>query len=404
MARRIVVGPAGASAIIAMCFCVSVLEGFDLQVIGIVAPQLVPYFKLNPQQAGLAFSASTMGLVIGAVFFGWLADRVGRKRVLMGSVAAFGIFSLATMVAQDYGQLFLCRLLTGVGIGGAMPNLIAIASEITPKEKRTGVTALMFSGMPLGGGSVALLALLAPGLDWRTVFGIGGLLPLVLVPLLAFGMKEEVVAAPAAGAPKVATVNPLAVLFGGGRLPATLLLWVTYFMTLIVLYLLLNWLPTLVVAKGMTKADGSLVSLVFNIASVVGAIAIGRGVDRFGMRWPLALTYVLLVGSTMMMAQSPSLLMFAIAAGAAGFFVIGAQYSLYGIAPAYYPAGHYGTGAGAAVAVGRLGSIVGPMVGGQLLGAGASPSQVIAALTPVAIIAGLAVVGLSFIKRRTESV
>lgn len=402
MARKIVVGPAGFGAVIALCFCVSMLEGFDLQIIGIVAPQLIPYFKLSPSEAGQAFAASTIGLVIGAVLFGWLADRIGRKRVLIGSVAAFGVFSLATMVAQDYGHLYLCRLLTGVGIGGAMPNLIAIASEITPKEKRTGITALMFSGMPLGGGSVALIALLAPGLDWRTVFGIGGLLPLVLVPLLAFGLKEEIVAAPAEAAPK-STANPMRVLFGHGRTPATLLLWVTYFLTLIVLYLLLNWLPTLVVAKGMSKADGSLVSLVFNVASVVGAILIGRSVDRFGMRWPLAVTYLLLVGSTMLMAQAPGLLTFAIAAGGAGFFVIGAQYSLYGVAPAYYPQGHYGTGAGAAVAFGRLGSIIGPMVGGQLLASGASPSQVIAAMTPVSIVAGLAVVALSFIRPRTDA-
>ncbi|OJU09818.1 MAG: hypothetical protein BGN86_10700 [Caulobacterales bacterium 68-7] len=381
MARKIVVGPAGFGAVIAMCFCVSMLEGFDLQIIGIVAPQLIPYFKLSPSEAGQAFAASTIGLVIGAVLFGWLADRIGRKRVLIGSVAAFGIFSLATMVAQDYSHLYLCRLLTGVGIGG-----------------------LMFSGMPLGGGSVALIALLAPGLDWRTVFGIGGLLPLVLVPLLAFGLKEDVVGAPAAdvAAPKSAA-NPARVLFGNGRTPATLLLWVTYFLTLIVLYLLLNWLPTLVVAKGMTKADGSLVSLVFNLASVVGAIFIGRSVDRFGMRWPLAVTYLLLVGSTMLMAQAPGLLTFAIAAGGAGAFVIGAQYSLYGVAPAFYPQGHYGTGAGAAVAFGRLGSIIGPMLGGQLLASGASPSQVIAAMTPVSIVAGLAVVALSFIRPRTDA-
>ena len=161
--------------IVAICFCIAALEGYDIQAFGVSAPHMAPELGLNPAQMGWA----------GALTGGWFADRVGRRPVLAVSVAAFGVFSVATAFANSFETLTLARLLTGIGFGGAMPNLIAIATEISTPSKRAATTTSMFCGLPAGGALVSLLASNAgDALDWRTIFLIGGALPLLLVPVV----------------------------------------------------------------------------------------------------------------------------------------------------------------------------------------------------------------------------
>jgi|ADGO01.1.fsa_nt_gi Arabinose efflux permease len=387
---------------IALCLLVAVVEGFDIQAIGVAAPRLAPQFGLSKEELGVIFTMSNIGLVIGASFGGWLADRVGRKPVFIGAVVTFGIFTLLTTVASTFGTLFLVRFCAGLGFGAALPNMMAVASEISPPDKRAFTATVMFCGMPLGGGSSALLTqMLGPDFDWRVLFVVGGVFPLLLAPALYALMPEtlERRAATAQQERKSVISNLISALFREGRAPATLLLWLAFLPTLLILYLILNWLPTLVIAKGMDPALAPQASLAFNFASVAGALIFGRLVDRLDARWPLTIAYAGLIASLFALSQALSTSSILLLSGAAGFFLLGANYALYGVAPVYYPTQVRGTGSGASVAVGRVGSCIGPLLAGILLGGGTSAAGVVAYLIPVAAVAGIAVFALSYLRR-----
>ncbi|WP_293676894.1 MFS transporter [uncultured Phenylobacterium sp.] len=388
-------GRAGAGRVVLLCFLIAALEGYDIQAFGVAAPSLIPAFGLDPGQQGWAASAAMVGLVIGAFAGGWIADRIGRKPVLVASVALFGLFSVVTAFTQTYETLLLARLATGLGFGGAMPNLIAIATEIAPAHRRAATVTTIFCGMPAGGASVALLSRLAgPELDWQTIFLIGGALPLVLTPILVF-LLPETRPEPAAGVNR-GTLNAL---FGQGRAAGTLLLWAVFMLTLVVLYLMLNWLPTLVIAKGFGPADGASASLAFNLVSIAGALSLGFVVDRMGFRWPLTLTYALLALTMYGLGRAAGVNPIILLSGAAGFLVLGAQYSLYALAPTLYPSHVRAAGTGAAVAVGRLGSIGGPLIAGELRQAGYGAGEVFHAMTPVVLAAGGTALVLSYLAK-----
>ncbi len=391
---------AKAGLIVTLCFLIAALEGYDIQAFGVAAPQLVPQLGLTAGQQGWAASAAMIGLVMGAFTGGWAADRVGRKPVLIASVILFGIFSVATGLVHGYGALLAARIATGLGFGGAMPNLIAIATEISSPKRRAGTVTMMFCGMPAGGAVVALMArTFGADLDWRVIFFIGGALPLLLAPAILMFLPETR-PEPSASDDR----NLLPALFGGARQAAsTLLLWVVFMLTLVVLYLMLNWLPTLVVDKGFTRADGATASLAFNLTSIVGALLLGLVIDRFGFRWPLLATYVVLAVVMQGLSQASAIGPILVLSGLAGFLVIGAQYALYALAPAYYGPAVRAAGAGAAVAVGRLGSIAGPLIAGELRAAGFSADQVLGAMLPVVLAAGAAAVLLTFVGRQQDA-
>lgn len=384
---------------VALCFLVAVVEGFDIQAMGVAAPRLAPQFGFDSKQMGWIFAISNIGLVIGASLGGRFADRVGRKPVFIGAVLAFGIFTLLTSLVGTFEALFLVRFCAGLGFGAALPNMMALAAEVSVPEKRASTAAVMFCGMPLGGGTSALLTqLLPPDFDWRLLFEIGGILPLLLAPTIYFLMPETLVKS----APGAQRTDVASALFGEGRTPATLLLWLAFLPTLLILYLILNWLPTLVVANGLDRAVAPQASLAFNFASVVGAIFFGRLVDRVDVRWPMTFAYVGLIIALVALSSTSGLTMTLVLSGAAGFFLLGANYALYGVAATYYPLAVRGTGSGASVAVGRVGSIIGPLLAGLLLNSGMSAGGVVQYMVPVAALAGAAVFGLSFCRRPRE--
>ncbi len=386
----------GVPVTVALCFLVAVVEGFDIQAIGVAAPRLAPQFGLSPGQMGWIFAISNIGLVIGASLGGWLADRAGRKPVLIAAVLIFGVFTLLTTQTASFASLFLVRFCAGLGFGAALPNMMAVASEVSAPDKRALTAAVVFCGMPLGGGSSALLTQLLPvGFDWRLLFVIGGALPLLLAPALHLLMPETL-QRKAVSAPRT---NAWHALFGEGRATATLLLWLTFLPTLVILYLILNWLPTLVAAKGMPGSVAPQASMLFNFGSIAGALLFGWLVDRLDARWPLTIAYIGLIGALIALSQASAIGTILLLSGAAGFFLLGANYALYGVAPAYYPPEVRGTGSGASVAVGRVGSIVGPLLAGALLAGGTSASGVLAYLVPFAVVAAVAVFALSFLRR-----
>ncbi len=438
--------PRAAMLTVALCFAVMVVEGFDIQAMGVAAPALGPELKLSREVLGQALSASNIGLVIGAIAGGWLADVFGRKPVLIAAVATFGVFTLMTMQASSFEMLFAARLLTGLGFGGALPNVMAIAADVAVERKRGSTAAMMFCGMPVGGSFVALLSWLGYQGEWRPLFLIGGIIPLLLVPVLWFAMRETqrpergefsvkaavpwLVAVPVGVAfwlmleqvgrmPGAGSVGGViapwlggalgllaaymivhrGALFGGGRATASVVLWVIFFPTLLVVYLVLNWLPTLVAAKGF-KADASLASVLFNVFSVVGALILGPLVDRFGLRWPITLGFLALIGVLIGLAQATDYVAVMALSGALGFFVLGCNYAVYGAAASYYPAEMRGRGSGAAIAWGRLGSVAGPLIGGYLLQGGSAPAEVVYAMAPFAFVAAAGVFALTFVRRR----
>jgi AAHS family 3-hydroxyphenylpropionic acid transporter len=391
------------SITIALCFAAALFDGLDIVAPGLVAPQLVSDFSLSPVQMGRLFSSSTVGLLLGALYGGWLADRVGRKRVLIGSMITFGLMSLMTAGATNTPVLFVGRVLTGLGLGAALPNLIALSAEAGPPERRTTLVTLMYSGVPLGGavgGAVTLWGGAAQ--NWRILFYLGGYAPLLLAAALAFFLPEsrlyeraKSARAAAKGAEAAPSRRLVSVLFGIGVARTTVLLWIAFFCTLLILYLLVNWLPLLFVNAGYSRPDAAVATIVFNIGGGLGAIALGLAMDRGRKHIVMLASFVGMAASLLALLlafRSPgvALIIAAAAAFAVGVFVIGTQLALYGTAPNYYSTEVRGTGVGAAVAAGRIGSIVGPLVAGSLLGGGGNAASVLTALLPVVAVAAIA--------------
>lgn len=379
---------------VGLCFFIAVLEGFDIQAMGVAAPRLAKEFLFDKEQMGWIFSISNIGLVIGASMGGWLADQWGRKPIFIAAVALFGTFTLATAGAGSYEALLAVRFCAGLGFGAALPNMMAIAAEISRPEKAASTAAIMFCGMPVGGGMSALVTQVLPaGFDWRVLFLIGGVLPVLMVPALWKLMPETLSRPRVTQAPNVGVGKAL---FGEGRAASTLLLWVTFLPTLLILYLFLNWLPTLVIANGFDSATAPRTSMAFNFGSVAGALVFGHLVDRFHFRWPMTLAYVALIFALVGLGEAKGEMVTVMLSAAVGFFLLGANYALYGVAPVYYPGAIRGTGSGASVAVGRIGSIMGPLLAGFMMSSGTSAAGVVFYMVPVAAVAGAAVFALSF--------
>jgi MFS transporter, AAHS family, 3-hydroxyphenylpropionic acid transporter len=381
-------------AAVGLCFLIAVLEGFDIQAIGVAASRLAQEFGFDRGKMGWIFGSLNVGLVIGAIIGGRLADKLGRKTIFIAAVAIFGVFTLLTAYAGRFDLLLCIRFAAGLGIGAALPNMMAIAAEISRPEKAALTAAMMFCGMPVGGGLSALATQLLPaGYDWRILFQLGGILPLVLIPMLVWLMPETLsrTSASQVEKPSIPTV-----LFGGGRASATLLLWLTFLPTLLILYLFLNWLPTLVTDNGFDAATSPRTSLAFNFCSVAGALLFGQLADRFNYRWPLALAYVAVIASLIQLKTADSETMMIVMSGAVGFFLLGANYALYGVAPKFYPKIMRATGSGASIAVGRVGAIVGPLLPGFMMTHGGTANTVLQTMIPIAAIAGVAVFALSF--------
>jgi AAHS family 4-hydroxybenzoate transporter-like MFS transporter len=404
--------PVGAFQMRLLLICAAVLfiDGFDTQAIGYVAPALAQEWKLPRGVLGPVFSAGLFGLMIGALVLGPLADRIGRKRIIVLSTAAFGVGTLLTVLAQDATWLMTLRFLTGLGLGGAMPNAVALTSEFSPHRRRATMVMAMFAGFSVGAALGGLLAAsLIPAFGWRSVFLVGGVAPLLLVPVLLSALPESIRYLALVGGrdrevadlltrvtpgmkltddvrfvvqePKLSGL-PVAHLFAEQRGPITLLLWVVFFMSLLDLYLLSNWLPTVLNDLGVSVSVAAAIGAMLQVGGVVGTLTLGHLIDRFSFR-ALALTYLcaaVAVAAIGLTSHSTSLVTVAIFA--AGFCIVGGQIAANALTATYYPTAIRSTGVGWALGIGRIGSIVGPLVGGVMLARemGAQPLFAVAAI------------------------
>ena len=405
------------------CAAVLFLDGFDTQAIGYVAPALAKEWGLSKGALGPVFSAGLFGLMIGALVFGPLADRIGRKKIIIFSTLAFGIGALATAFVQDVNSLLTIRFLTGLGLGGAMPNAIAMTSEFNPRRRRATMVMIMFAGFSIGAALGGLLAAaMIPQFGWRSVFIVGGVAPLLLVPILVLRLPESVRFLALTGrahervAELLASINPKASfapgtqfvihepglagipvlhLFRAGRTLTTLLLWVVFFMSLLELYFLSNWLPTVLNDLGASVSVAVAIGSLLQVGGVVGVFTLGSIIDRFSFR-ALTLVYFIAVFAVGAIGQlGHSVVLVSLAIFVAGFCIVGGQTAANALAAGYYPTSVRSTGVGWALGIGRVGSIVGPLVGGVLLTMKWSTAEVFMCAAIAALCAALAAFCLS---------
>jgi AAHS family 4-hydroxybenzoate transporter-like MFS transporter len=421
--------------IVLLCALVAMLDGFDTQAIAFVAPVIAAQWGVPASAFGTVFGAGLAGLMVGALVFGPAADRLGRRRVIIATTALFGGFTLMTPWAESMQGLLVLRFLTGLGLGGAMPNIIALTAEYSPARSRATMVSLMFCGFPLGavlGGFLA--ARMIPALGWESTFWVGGALPLLLLPVLAAWLPESIrflaqrrvppatlraMLAPVLGAERAALVRfgvgsheapasgaTVAGLFGEGRTTRTLLLWVVFFMNLLLLYFLVNWLPSLLRQAGMPLDKAIVATALLNLGGIAGALTFSRLIDRMGPHRVLPGAYVAAAAATAGIghfggASLPALMTLVFIAG---FCVIGAQISINALAANLYPTEIRSTGVGWALGIGRAGSIVGPVAGGMLVASGLAVGALFSVAAVPALLAGAAVLGVAATRRATPTV
>ncbi len=376
--------------VVALCALVALFDGMDLQSIGLAAPSMGAALQIAPRAFGPVFSAALAGLAIGALSLGALADRVGRKRVLIGATACFAVFTLCTAATRGLGDLLVYRFLTGVGLGGAMPSFISLASEYVPRRMRATMVSLMWAGFPVGGVVGGLLASwLIPAAGWRALFLAGGVPPLLLAVLLVSALPESIAFLARYDTP--AGRGRGRDLFARGLAMPTLLLWVAFFFAFLILVTNSAWSPTLLGAVGMPIDRSALAMAAFNFGSVIGTGAGGWLLARLGTLALLPATFALsalayaLVGAAAPAAASVSSLQ-----GAFGLCVGCASSILIALAALVYPTAIRATGVGCAMAAGRLGSFCGPLLVGFLVGQGWSAAGVFPALGASVLIGALA--------------
>jgi AAHS family 4-hydroxybenzoate transporter-like MFS transporter len=386
----------GQWTLLLLCLLVVTFDGFNAQIMGYVVPALVKQWHTSREALGPVISAGLFGLMIGALVLGTLGDRIGRKTVLLFSTAAFGVFSLATSVVTDPQQMLVLRFLTGLGLGGAMPVAIAMVSEYTPARMRGAMATITACGFAIGpaiGGLVAAGVVQQHG--WASLFQVGGLVPILLLPILWLALPESARFLIARGAPSGRVARTLAKVFPGetfpegavfthdeanirkapvadvfkdGRGVGTVLLWVALFCNMLGLNLQTSWLPSIITGMGYTTAQAVLATAGFHVSGAIGGLLLSRLIDKLDFYRVLIGVFILAAVAIMLIGLfGGNLTALRLAIGAAGLFVVGGQAALNALSGMFYPSRIRATGSGWALGIGRFGAVAGPVVGSSLL-------------------------------------
>ena len=376
------------------CLLIIVFDGYDLVIYGVALPLLMQEWGLTAVQAGLLASTALFGMMFGAMCFGTLSDKLGRKKTIMICVAIFSGFTVLGAFSSSPIEFGVLRFLAGLGIGGVMPNVVALMTEYAPKKIRSTLVALMFSGYAIGGMTSALLgAWLVADYGWKIMFYIAGF-PLLALPLIWKYLPESLMFLTQKGetekvreivqkiAPEQqmsldtrfvlneATAGdeaPLRALFQQGRTFSTLMFWLAFFMCLLMVYALGSWLPKLMIQAGYSLGASMMFLFALNIGGMVGAIGGGVLADRFHLKPVLSIMFAVGALALILLGfNSPQAVLYTLIA-VAGAATIGSQILLYTFVAQFYPAAVRSTGMGWASGIGRIGAIVGPVLTGALL-------------------------------------
>ena len=380
--------------VVGLCLLVIVLDGFDMLVIALTAPAIAADWGLPAHRLGPLFAAGILGMIGGSVLIAPLGDRLGRVRVLMLSCALFGLFAGLTTLASGYWSLLGLRLLTGLGLGGAVPNATALIAEHASPRRRPLLVSVGLVGFSLGGMLCAGLAVpLLPRFGWRALYLVSGVLPLLLIPVLERYLPDSPVTVRDLRAGERGGVRRL---LGADLGPDTRRLWLGFFINMMVMFFLANWVPYLAGQAGFSPRQGSLAALALNLGGVAGPLLLALGCQYLDARRVIGTAFVLAAASLVAVGYATgSFGVYLVASGLAGFFVFGAQITLHALAAAAYPTALRATGIGWALGCGRLGSVFGPLLGGEMLRSGVPLQYYFSGFGLVVLVAAAATFTLS---------
>jgi len=408
-----------------LCFLIVAIDGFDTAAVGFIAPALKAEWGLQTTELAPLFGAGLFGLMAGALIFGPLSDKLGRKPILIGSVIMFGCASIFAAFSSDLQMLIIWRFVTGLGLGGALPNAITLTSEYAPTSRRSNLVTMMFCGFTIGSALGGIFsAQLLPQMGWQGILLIGGFAPLCMVPFLYFLLPESLrflvlkkksikkiesimhrIAPHASNIPAlVAPVNEmekssLKDLFGKGLALGTFLIWFTFFMSLLIIYMISSWMPTLLTNAGFNLSHASWLTSIFQVGGTIGAIVLGLLMDKSDATRILSSAYVL--GGMFLIClgfgiEHANTLLLMLAMFGVGVGISGSQVGANAFSSGFYPTHCRATGVSWANAAGRAGSVVGSIMGGWLMSLDLSSFTILSLL---AIPAFCAAISMLLIKR-----
>lgn len=415
-----------------LCFIIVAIDGFDTAAVGFIAPALKAEWALQAADLAPLFGAGLFGLMAGALLFGPLADKFGRKPILVGSVILFGLASLISAFTTDLDSLVIWRFITGLGLGGAMPNAITLTSEYSPTKRRSSLVTLMFCGFTIGSalGGIASAQLL-PHIGWHGILMIGGVLPLLTVPFLVWLLPESlrfmVLKNHAQAkidrvirriAPHLAQVPHLLPgsnetknvgikeLFSRQYALGTILIWCTFFMSLLIIYMISSWMPTLLTNEGFNLVNASWLTSIFQIGGTIGAIVIGMCMDKIDPAKVLSFVYIL--GGAFLVClglgiEQANLLLLMLAMFGVGVGISGSQVGVNAFTSGFYPTHCRATGVSWANAVGRSGSVIGSVIGGWLMSLNLSSFEIMSILAIPAFFAAFALFMIKRLKDKEQA-
>ncbi len=383
-----------------------VCDGFDMQIVGVVAPWLSDAWGVSPKElVGPVQSANLFGMMIGAIFLGGFGDRIGRKKLIVIGTLLYSVATLLALQTSSVNGLCVMRFITGVGLGGVLPNVIALTPEMTPRARRPMFTSLVILGISVGSGIPGVVAAnLVPTYGWQSVFVVGAVVPAVIALVLAMLLPESLLFLTNRGrdrqqiAQRIKAMDPsvhiddntqfalrgnqaqakggFGELFGANLRVTTVLLWIMFAGVLLSMHFLNSWISTVLKLGNLSPTQFSLTNSFFHWAGAIAAIATAIMLGRMGIRWIIVLLGVGMASLLTIATQGFSnTWVLTLAVCGSGFGVIGCQGALNASAGLIYPSNCRTTGVGAALGFGRIGSIAGPLVGGYVLGLGVPVQQ-----------------------------
>jgi MFS transporter, AAHS family, 4-hydroxybenzoate transporter len=360
-------------AIVALCFVINMADGIDVTILSFIAPRIQADWGIGADVMGTLFSAGLLGMAIGGMFVAPLADRLGRRRIILAALALMSVGMLASGFAHSVAQLFALRVLVGTGIGTVLAAMAALSAESAPERHRNLAVGLVQAGYPFAAIFTGLtVAHLLPLHGWHVLLAGAGAITVVLFPL-AWILLTDAIPGTAAGDDETSGRGGVTQLFSRQFRARTVALWGAVFFGLMVLYFIVSWIPKLSIEAGLSETNGIYAGALYNLGAFLGTVAM----SLLAVRVPLGrLVPAMLTAAAVAMVWFGSVPM-SVAATMGTAFLIGVLLQggyngVWPLAAGIYPARVRATGIGWAIGIGRSGAIVGPWVGGQLMAAKAA--------------------------------